>query len=791
MRARSGVVLVVLFVASMAPVVPFAAADTVIGAEGVELLEAGDFSDSGLWQIAGTAGFSGDAADYSLGMVADGELSFTHDRPDNFQYATSWASYSITNSNATLGEPDSYYTWSKGPNITMTGYDFSGLHGMQIANISLVLHFSIPDTLNQDSVRVILQNHGSDKLVVTYARTFGPIYRMTNPMVLSLDGLALAGWSSLEDTQFTIDYVSTGTSDDSEVRVDAAGLRVKYHQPWYSFETVKAVNTVGGVDSPVIDIGPYDGTISGLSQESCGLVPEGPVTGEWSFDVEVPPLQQLGRIHVFGTGNHTIWALPDDVDGDYTQIQSGGSLDGPDSLQHIRIDIEDGCVSGARIDVNDPHLVVQGHVSGALGGLADTSYIRFAVGSSLVASIPLQYGAFSVDVPVGHALPGRGGEMIVGVASRFQWSSNGTAEATVVHIQSMTITGGYSVHWDYDPECLGLEDMAFNEDDSGVHLPMDIRCNDDLTAPEDLVLSATSSNSGIIEASVVDQYIRIQPVRDAWGEVSIEVVVSDALGNSWSDSMMVTVTPVEDPPVLDGLPLIVYIELGQTMVVDLTVTDPDTESLSLAASRSWATFDSAGDLVLTPVDSGSHTVTISISDGTNEIVQDIEVIVTAKPDLLVEMIDVRRDGVSVTNLVDGDIIEIHAYIRNEGRGGADAVDIKCRVEGVLVGAVMIDRIESGGLGVAVCDAQVARDGGTVTIEVVADGTGSIAETSENNNDRIVVLDVAESEDEGGGIMDSIDRGPALLFISVGVILISHTALYFIPSRVRKPFERRK
>jgi len=165
--------------------------------------------------------------------------------------------------------------------------------------------------------------------------------------------------------------------------------------------------------------------------------------------------------------------------------------------------------------------------------------------------------------------------------------------------------------------------------------------------------------------------------------------------------------------------------------------------------------------------------------------------VTAKPDLLVEMIDVRRDGVSVTNLVDGDVIEIHAYIRNEGRGGADAVDVKCRVGGVLVGAVMIDHIESGGLGAAVCDAQVVRDGETLTIEVVADGTGSIAETSESNNDRTVVLDVAESDDEGGGILDSIDRGPAFLFISVGVILISLTALYFSPSRVHKPFERRK
>jgi len=791
MRTRSGVVLVILLVTGLVPLVPFATADTVIGAEGAELLEAGDFSDSGEWEISSTAGFSSDAADYSLGMVADGELSFTHDRPDNFQYSTSWASNSITNSNATLGESDSYYTWSKGPNITMTGYDFSGLHGMLVANVSLVLHFSIPDALNQDSVRVILQNHGSDKLVVTYARTFGPIYRMANPMILSLDGLALTDWSSLEDTQFTIDYVSTGTTDDSEVRVDAAGLRVKYHQPWYSFETVKATNTVNDVDSPVIDISPYDGTISGLSQESCGLAPEGPVTGEWSFDVEVPPLQQLGRIHVFGTGNHTIWALPDDVDGDYIEMQSGELLDISDSLQHIRIEIEDGCISGARIDVNDPHLVIQGYVSGTLGGLADTSYIRFAIGNSLVDSIPLQYGAFSVDVPVGHALPVQGNDMSVGIASRFQWSSNGTAESTVVHIQSMTITGGYSVHWDYDPECLGLEDMSFNEDDAGVHLPMDVRCSDDLTAPENLALSAVSSDSGIIEASVVGQYIRIQPARDAWGEASIEVVVSDALGNTWSDSMLVTVTPVEDPPVLDGLPLTVYIELGQTMVVDLTITDPDTESLALEASRSWATFDAAGDLVLTPVDSGSHSVAISISDGTNEISQNIEVIVTAKPDLLVEMIDVRRDGVSVSNLVDGDIIEIHAYIRNEGRGGADAVDVKCRVDGILVGAIMIDHIESGGLGAAVCDAQVVRDGETLTIEVSADGTGSIAETSENNNDLTVILDVSESEDGGGGIIDSLDRGPALIFISVGVVLISLTALYFGPNRVRKPFNHKK
>ena len=113
--------------------------------------------------------------------------------------------------------------------------------------------------------------------------------------------------------------------------------------------------------------------------------------------------------------------------------------------------------------------------------------------------------------------------------------------------------------------------------------------------------------------------------------------------------------------------------------------------------------------------------------------------VTAKPDLLVETIDVRRDGVSVTEVADGDVIEIHAYIRNEGRGGADAVDVKCRVDGVLVGSVMIDHIESGGLGSVVCDVQVVRVGDTLTIEVTVDGTGSITEISESNNDRTVVL----------------------------------------------------
>jgi len=70
-----GVVLVILLMAALAPLVPSATADTVIGAEEVGLIEAGDFSEPESWQISSTAGFSSNPAEHSEGMVADGELS--------------------------------------------------------------------------------------------------------------------------------------------------------------------------------------------------------------------------------------------------------------------------------------------------------------------------------------------------------------------------------------------------------------------------------------------------------------------------------------------------------------------------------------------------------------------------------------------------------------------------------------------------------------------------------------------------------------------------------------------
>ena len=764
---------------------------TVIASESIDIVPAGNFSDSSEWDITSTVGFSNDQAQHSIGMVADGELSFTHTRPANFATQTSWSESSPTDSNYSIGASDSYYTWSKGPNITVGSFDFSGLHTFAIENVSLVLNFEIPEALNQDSVRIILQNTGSDKLVKTYTRTFNGVYRMNNPLVLELDEEADWNWNMAQGAQFTIDYVSTGTSDDSEVRVDAVGLRVKYQMPWYSFENVFANHEVSVSEVPVLDFGPYDGIHAGLSVENCGLIPEEDTQGTWDFNVEVPYGQELGRIHVLGGGNYTIEAMPQGHTSieNFQSYENGELLVERDVTNSVRITIHDGCIEMARVDVNDPHLVVEGWTTGSTAGLASFgSNILFAVGSELVNSTPITPGAFSISVPIGHALPSLNEALDIAVGARFQWSSNGAAETTVVHITSMSIVGGFHLEWDLSVTCSPLVNIEMDEDGGGLLIPMASRCEDDLTAWEELQVFAFTEDSELIEVSAVGGDIRIQPVTDASGDAAIIYGVVDASGNQWIDDVLVHISPVEDPPSISGLPVITYIELGQTRVIDVDISDPDTSNLLITTSRSWATIDDFGDLILTPVEPGVHMVEIIATDGTHTARQSIEVVVTAMPDLVLENLEVWLGGASVSVVNEGDVVQLKVYVRNEGRGVANGVDVRCWLDGVLVGSSMIDSISPGGLGIATCDTQF-NSAGTALINAMVDGTDSIEEANEDNNEIGISIDV-RSRNDGGGV-GGIDRGPTILAAAIGIVVISFAALQMSQGRVSKPFRKMK
>ena len=768
---------------------PFVSGDSVISSEEIEILEAGSFENSADWTFSSTKGFTFDQADYTVGMIADGEMSFTHSRPDNFEEHTSWASSGCSDCNATFGAPDGFYSWSKGPDITMGGYSFTGLHSMEIENVSLVLHISIPDELPSDEVNVILQNHGSDILVTTFARTLSAVNRMSNPLVMELDSYVEWDWSKLEQTQFNIDYVSDNQgADDSEVRVDAVGIRVKFHQPWFSFENARADHSITLDEVPVIDIGTYEGEISGLSHSTCGLTPEGTGAGQWHFQVSSPANQNFGRIHVFGEGNHSIWTSPVKSVEEYTEIQSGNLIEASGSEQYFTVKIEDGCVFGARVDINDPHLIVSGRVSGGFSGLSDgSSSILFAIGSYLVHSEEMDSGQFAISVPVGYALPEEGGEMRFGVATRFQWSSDGTAESTIVHIGSISISGGFSLEWDRDPFCEEIGDVSLSEDEGGLIIPFSPICSDDITSPTDLLVSATVSDDELLKVTGDGSLLAIEPMEEENGEAEVYVTVADGAGNTWDGSFSVLVEEFLDPPEIVYLPSTVYIELGEEHDLVLDLFDPDTDLLIVSTSKSWASVGENGAIRLEPVEVGEHSLRISVTDGTSEVSRSMIVIVTAKPDLLVESVEVRVGGTEAENLANGDVVELIGFIRNQGRGVAHNVTFYCSLDGILVGTGMISILGPGDLKMAVCDLQLMGGSGVATFIVEIDGTNSIDEAFEDNN----FLEVPVPIKDPDGASDGRSRSMAVAMASLLLVVGSLAAFQLGPQSVKKGFERRK
>ena len=300
-------------------------------------------------------------------------------------------------------------------------------------------------------------------------------------------------------------------------------------------------------------------------------------------------------------------------------------------------------------------------------------------------------------------------------------------------------------------------------------------------------MSAQSSDYSILEASGEGHNLRLQPSEDAYGTTTVDVLVTDEAGNSWGGSFVVNIEPIPDPPYMEGLPFTVFIELGETLVIEPIISDPDTESLSITTSRSWAIVDEHGAISMTPVESGSQSIIISVSDGTTEVSQEMEVIVTAKPDLLVESAEVRIGGVASSSFVQGDVIEIVGFIRNEGRGVAYNVLFHCHLEGILVGSVSIAEIGPGGLKMVICDAQLIEAGGELEILVEVDGTDSVVETNESNNLMEFAISVESPEVHGEGS----DYGSLAILISIGVIVASLALMQIGPRPVKEEFKRRK
>ena len=273
---------------------------------------------------------------------------------------------------------------------------------------------------------------------------------------------------------------------------------------------------------------------------------------------------------------------------------------------------------------------------------------------------------------------------------------------------------------------------------------------------------------------------------ESFGESTISVVIIDEGGNEWRDSFKVKVSEIEDAPRLEGLPMSVYVEIGESAELEIEIIDPDTEDLMISTSRSWAVY-SEGILTMNPVETGVHSVEIVVSDGNSQYSQMIDVVVTSKPDLVVETIAVSNPDTGGSVLRSGEVGTIMSYVRNEGMGDAGGVEVRCYLDDALVGTSTIPLVTSGGLEEVQCDA-VFQGPGTQLVRVEVDNSGSILETDEGNNVKELEVTVGTNS-QSPSEEDESNKNSIILASSIGLMMICLAFLRVGPGKVKKPYNR--
>jgi len=377
--------------------------------------------------------------------------------------------------------------------------------------------------------------------------------------------------------------------------------------------------------------------------------------------------------------------------------------------------------------------------------------------------------------------------LIIGVGARFYWSSSGVPETLVAQIEEITLSGGFVVEWDLDPTCESPADITLEEDGIGSVMPFRNSCTDDITPTEQIVISVSSSDEALIQASVSDGHLIINQQAEQSGISSIEVVASDERGNQWSSIFDVVVTPVDDPPTYANLPIEVLVPVGEPVTVTLDVNDIDTdvENISISTDTSWATVDEYGDLNLAPLSPGTFDVLITFSDGATTFNEYLTILATADPDLVIEQVDYESTDMKV-----GSLVEIKVWVRNEGLSSASLVTVRCYNEQTLIDSANITHVEQGGLSSTSCYWQLPNEVGNTNLRVYVDPTYDILEVSELNNEysttiEILPSDVLNGASDSNGNNEPIIPNNMVWILSIIVIVGAFIAMQLGPGKIRR------
>jgi uncharacterized repeat protein (TIGR01451 family) len=222
------------------------------------------------------------------------------------------------------------------------------------------------------------------------------------------------------------------------------------------------------------------------------------------------------------------------------------------------------------------------------------------------------------------------GNIAVGVSV-----NDGDLDSAVFPMQ-VAVTGGANV----PPVIVDQHPLATNEDSALTIALADLTVSDPDSDPADLVLSLESG-----EHYTITGVNEITPSTNYYGGLVVPVRVSDGLDTSDPFDVQVGVTPVNDPPVINGqVALSTRTHTAITLTLDdLVVDDPDSDSQELALA-----VEPGADYTITAFDevtpntgfAGTMNVPVAVSDGTDvSEIYDVAIGVSEPPNIIVIMAD--------------------------------------------------------------------------------------------------------------------------------------------------------
>ncbi|MGB1589050.1 MAG: CARDB domain-containing protein [Candidatus Poseidoniaceae archaeon] len=783
-------ILPFLIVAIMVSPISISMARSVHATYAEDLFPQGSMSNPEDWEfkkhLAFTQENSPQDGDYVFGMVADNRMTLGVSLPEHKDEMTFWSVSTTTNSNASIGYPDGAYTYSTGPDITVGGFNVGSVSSNDITKVELMIHFNVPELLTQDKVRFSVINDGLHDLVKTWSNTQSGLYYMNNGWSMELPGYENLSWSEISNLEMNLDYVSNGATDDSQLQVDAVGLRIEMKTPWYGAERVTATAVNQFNQWPLIDLDFSTGNLDSVSIAPCGLESS---SGVWTTDtIELPPEQSWGRIHVDfdDSQNGTVDIEYLSEEGSWIAI-SDDTIPNTQADTKFRFTIKDTCLNKAWVDINDPHINVNGSISGDISAMnSTTTRWTIVVNGKTVANYNgTQIGTFDYQIPIGDVLSSSDTEIEVKIKSWYSWENDGSESRVSLTINSIEIIGAYSIEYDEDPHCQMIGSHDLQEDGGGMILPYLSRCSDDRTSVEDLLVKFDNSNPGVVEVDLTEGQVRIRLIPEASGTSTITTTVTDNAGNTHVEISTINVAFVDDLPVLEDFIGTIPVEHGYDHEIPFSLYDIDTlpSDLTVYTNRSWATVDmQVRNITVNAPVPGFTSVLVTACDLTNCVEKVLDLEVRALSELFVEEIRIN-DGIRA-----GDVFDVKVFVRNSGQVTATMVSVRCTADEQTFGSGTIQVLEPGQMGSVICSMKAPEDDSSLIIEAEVDRGTTIDEVDETNNVGTVVIGIGEAlQQETSSGSEGFDLGSGSIYTLSIVLVIVIIGLFGLlaPSKIKK------